>query len=69
MAVYRVVLEGREKPVLLRAKNKSEALDMVVDARALTGEEVEEALVGGEKLWKVGDPFPADEVSVEAGEA
>jgi len=62
MGVYRVEIVGRRKPILLRAKNKTEAIDRVVTkADSLTAEEVEEALDGGEKLWKAGDDLPADD--------
>jgi len=62
MGVYRVKVEGRRKAILLRAKSKTEAIDAVVtEAKALTGEEVEEALAEGAKLWKAGDPLPEDD--------
>jgi hypothetical protein len=62
MAVYRVKMKGRATPVLLRAKSKTEAIDaVVVEAKALTGEEVEEALASGTKLWNPADELPADE--------
>lgn len=68
MGVYRMEIAGRKKPVLLRADNKTAAIDRVVlSAKALTGGEVEELLESGESVWKPGEPFPADEVEAPAG--
>lgn len=62
MGVYRVKLAGRTSTVLLRAKSKTEAIERVVlEVGALTGDEVEEALDAGDKVWKLDEPFPADE--------
>lgn len=67
MAVYRIKLAGRNKPILLRAKSKTEAIErVVVEVGALTGDEVEEALDAGDKVWKLGDELPADEEIVDA---
>jgi len=64
MGVYRVKVKGREGSILLRAKSKTEAIDaIVVEAKALTGEEVEDALAEGAKLWKPEEPLP---VAVDA---
>jgi hypothetical protein len=66
MAVYRVKLAGRTKPILLRAKNKTEAIErVVIEMGALTGEDVEEALDKGETVWKLGEDLPADDVAAD----
>lgn len=63
MAIYRVKVKGRNSPILLRSKSKTEATDAVVtEAKALTGEEVEQAFADGAKLWDPATPLPADEV-------
>jgi hypothetical protein len=62
MGVYRIKLAGRRKPILLRAKSKTEATERVVETiESLTGEEVETALDTGEKVWKVGEELPDDD--------
>ena len=69
MAVYRAKIAGRKKPVLLRAGNRTEAIGRLVETLdALTGDAVEEALDAGEKVWKPGEPLPADDVETDAGE-
>jgi len=60
MGVYRMNIEGRNKPVLMRAKSLSEARGSLVDGESLTAEQVEEALVAGEKVWAPGTPLPED---------
>lgn len=66
MGVYRIELAGRRKPILLRAKSKTEAIERVVlEAKSLTAEEVEEALDGGETLWKPGTDLPEDDPAPE----
>jgi len=62
MGVYRIKVAGRNMPILLRAKSKTEATERVVESvESLTAEEVEEALDAGEKVWKPGEPLAADE--------
>lgn len=69
MGVYRVKLAGRSSTVLLRAKSKTEAIERVVlEVAALTGDAVEEALDAGEKVWKPGEPFPADDVETDGAD-
>jgi len=60
MGVYRMKIEGRNKPVLMRAKNLTEARNSFVDGESLTAEQVEEALVAGERVWAPGTPLPED---------
>jgi len=62
VAIYRVKVKGREAPVLMRVKNKTEATDAIItEAKALNGEEVEDALAAGAKLWDPTSPLPADD--------
>lgn len=66
MGVYRIEVAGRRKALLVRADNKTAAMDRVVlSCKALTGDEVEEVLDSGESVWKPGEPFPADEMETE----
>jgi hypothetical protein len=58
-------VEGRAKEVLVRAKSLAEAKTSLVDGESLTAEEMEDALAEGLKVWKAGDPLPADEVGAE----
>ena len=61
MGVYRVKLAGRADDILLRAKSKTEAIErVVVSVEGLTGEQVEDALDKGERVWKLGDDLPVD---------
>lgn len=59
MAVYRVKIPGM-KPVLLRAGSKAKALDQLCVVESLTGEQMADALDGGEKIFKAGDKAEAD---------
>lgn len=61
MPVYRITIKGRRKPILTKAETAAKARDSVVDAVALTAEEMADALSDGEKLWTAGDELPADE--------
>lgn len=65
MGVYRVKVEGRNKPILVKEESQAKAKDRVVSAELLKSEDLAEAMEAGETIWKVGDPFPAD-VAVEA---
>jgi len=60
MGIYRVTIEGRNKPVLVKAASASKAKDSVVTAESLKAEEMADALANGETVWKPGDPFPDD---------
>lgn len=69
MGVYRGKIVGRKKPILLRAANKTEAIGRLIESLdALTGDEVEEALDAGDKVWKVGEELPADDVETDASD-
>ena len=61
MGIYRVNIEGRNKPVLVKAASASKAKDSVVTAESLKAEEMADALANGETVWKPGDPFPSCE--------
>lgn len=63
MGVYRMKVTGRRKPVLVRADSLAKAKDALVSGEGLKAEEVEDALVAGEKVWKPGDELPADEAA------
>lgn len=65
MGVYRVKVEGRNKPVLVKEDSQAKAKDRVVSAELLNAEQMAEAMDAGETIWKAGDPFPAD-VAVDA---
>jgi len=66
MAIYRTTIAGRRKPVLVRAANKTAAKDRIVtECELLDSEQLEEALSNGEKVWKDGEDFPADEPEPE----
>lgn len=61
MSIYRATIEGRKSPLLIKADNKSDAKDRIVTSlELLNGDELETALTNGEKVWRQGDPLPAD---------
>ena len=72
MGIYRVTIQGRSKPILVKADSLHEARAAVVTAEHMTAEHMTDALENGEKIWKAGDPLPADEsllgVAFGAGE-
>jgi len=69
MGVYKMKLTGRGKPVLVRADSLAKAEKALVEGKALTAEQVEDALVAGDKVWKPGEELPADDPALEAGES
>ena len=68
MAIYAATLPGRNKRVLVRADNQTEALKRFVTVEALTADEMQDALDKGETVWRPDTPFPADEDEAEQGE-
>ncbi len=68
MAIYAATIPGRTKRVLVKADNQTEAMKRFVTVEALTAEGMQDALDGGERVWKDGDEFPADEPAAEANE-
>lgn len=63
MPIYSAKIMGRTKSVLVRAESAAKASALLVSLDALTAAEMADALESGEKVWKGGDPFPADEVA------
>lgn len=61
MPIYKTKIQGRNKPLLLKAESAAKGKDQIVTLEALTAEEMAEALASGEKVWTPGEPFPADE--------
>ncbi len=63
MPIYKMHIAGRNKPVLVKADSAAKAKDFVVEAKALTAEEMGAALESGEKVWNGTDALPADEAA------
>lgn len=61
MPIYRTTIMGREKPLLIRAETAAKGLAQLVTIKALTAEEMAEALASGDKVWTPGDEWPADD--------
>lgn len=69
MGVYRMKLQGRRKPVLVKAESIAKAKDLLVEGEKLDAEAMGDALAAGEVVWKPGDALPADDaVEAEASE-
>ncbi len=60
MPIYRATMTGRTKPVLVRSENATKATAQLVSVKALTSDEMADALAAGEKVWTPGEDFPAD---------
>ncbi|APZ81804.1 hypothetical protein vBEliSR6L_39 [Erythrobacter phage vB_EliS_R6L] len=63
MAIYGVTIRGRNKRLLVKAASAAEAKGLFVEAKALTAEEMQDALDDGEAVWKPGQDLPADEAA------
>jgi hypothetical protein len=61
LGVYRVTIQGRSKPVLVKEDSQAKAKDRIVSAELLNAEQMAEAMENGESIWREGDPFPADD--------
>jgi hypothetical protein len=61
MAIYGVTIKGRTKRVLVRETSQAQAVAHFVTAKALTAEEMQDALDEGETVWKPGTDLPPDE--------
>lgn len=61
MAIYGVTIKGRSKRLLVKATSAAEAKALFVEAKALTAEEMQDALDEGESVWKPGTPLPDDD--------
>lgn len=60
MAIYGVTIKGRNKRLLVKAASAAEAKGLFVEAKALTAEEMQDALDDGEAVWKPDQPLPED---------
>ena len=65
MAIYGVTIKGRNKRLLVKAASAAEAKGLFVEAKALTAEEMQDALDEGESVWKPGQPLPDDGPATE----
>lgn len=61
MPVYRATIAGRTKPVLVRDDSAAKASSQLVQLKALTSDEMADALASGEKVWKPGEELEADD--------
>lgn len=66
MAIYGVTIKGRRKRLLVKATSAAEAKALFVEAKALTAEEMQDALDEGESVWKPGTDLPDDEAAPES---
>ena len=66
MAIYGVTIKGRRKRLLVKATSAAEAKALFVEAKALTAEEMQDALDEGESVWKPGTDLPDDEATPES---
>lgn len=60
MAIYGVTIRGRNRRLLVKAESAAKAVGMFCEAKALTAEQMQDALDEGESVWKPGQPLPAD---------
>jgi hypothetical protein len=60
MAIYGVTIKGRTKRILIREDSQAKAVAHFASAKALTAEEMQDALDSGEAVWKPGTDLPAD---------
>lgn len=68
MPIYRASFPGVEGTILVRADSAAQAKDQVVAMKALTSDELADALDAGEKVYKPGEPIipPTDEQKLQA---
>lgn len=68
MPIYRATLPGITGTLLLRAPSAAQAKDLIVELKALTSDELSDALEAGEKVYKQGDPIipPTPEQQLQA---
>lgn len=66
MPLYHATIPGRRKPLLIKADNATKAFASLVDLKALTAAEKDDALERGEKIWKPGDDLPEDDPAPDA---
>lgn len=69
MPIYRATLPGITGTLLLRAPSAAQAKDQIVELKALTSDELSDALEAGEKVYKQGDPIipPTEKTKSDEG--
>ncbi len=60
MAIYGVTIRGRNRRLLVKAESAAKAVAFFCEAKALTAEQMQDALDEGESVWKPGQPLPDD---------
>lgn len=65
MPLYHATIPGRRKPLLIKADNATKAFASLVELKALTAAEKDDALEAGEKIWRPGEPLPEDDPAPE----
>lgn len=60
MAIYGVTIKGRNRRILVKAESAAKAVGLFCEAKALTAEQMQDALDEGESVWKPGQPLPDD---------
>lgn len=65
MAVYRLTVDGKASNKLVKAKTKAQAIAGIVEAEALSADEVAEAVSAGATISSPGDPVPAEPKAIE----
>lgn len=60
MAIYGVTIRGRNRRLLVKAESAAKAVGFFCEAKALTAEQMQDALDEGESVWKPGQPLPDD---------
>jgi hypothetical protein len=61
MPIYKATIQGRSKPLLIRADTAAKGVAQLVTVKALTAEEMAEALGNGDKVWTPGEDMPEDD--------
>lgn len=65
MAIYGVTIRGRNRRLLVKAESAAKAVGFFCEAKALTAEQMQDALDEGESVWKPGQPLPDDSPAPE----
>lgn len=60
MPIYGVTIKGRSKRLLVKEASQAQAVAHFATAKALTAEEMQDAIENDERLWKPGQPLPSD---------
>lgn len=56
MAVYQLTVDGKPSEKLIKAKTKAQAIHGIVEAKALSADEVAEAIAGGATIEVAAEP-------------